>query len=139
MSIVLEKLVKPAENLYGRIIRVWVLVFPFFAIVDPEDLHTVLSSGKHTEKIFFYKLLHNFLGNGLITSSGNWTKKLEIPSKNKDMSRLFFIVIQKLKNGICIVASFNQHFMRILWKHFWARLSMQQMFLFNASKMDLAN
>lgn len=68
--IVLKKYVKPAESLYGRLIRVWVLLFPFFAITDPEDLQMVLSSRKHTEKIFVYKLLHNFLGNGLITSSG---------------------------------------------------------------------
>lgn len=67
---VLEKYVKPAEFLYGRVIRVWVLIFPFFAVLHPEDLQTILSSRKHTEKIFFYKLLHNFLGNGLITSSG---------------------------------------------------------------------
>lgn len=68
--LVLEKMVRPAEQLYGTIVRVWVLIFPFFAILDPEDLQIILSSGKHTEKIFFYKLLHNFLGNGLITSSG---------------------------------------------------------------------
>lgn len=68
--LVLEKMVRPAEELYGTIVRVWVLIFPFFAILNPEDLQIILSSGKHTEKIFFYKLLHNFLGNGLITSSG---------------------------------------------------------------------
>lgn len=71
---VLEKYVKSAELLYGRLIRVWVLIFPFFAVIHPEDLQTVLSSRKHTEKIFFYKLLHNFLGNGLITSSGEKLK-----------------------------------------------------------------
>lgn len=77
MRAVLENIVKPAVDLYGHIVRVWVLIFPFFAIMDPEDLQIVLSSGKHTEKIFFYKLLHNFLGNGLITSSGNrtWIEK----------------------------------------------------------------
>jgi hypothetical protein len=31
----------------------------------------VLSSNEHTEKVHFYKLLHNFLGQGLITSGGN--------------------------------------------------------------------
>lgn len=66
----LQTVVKPAEELYGTIVRVWVLIFPFFAVISPEDLQIILSSGKHTEKIFFYKLLHNFLGNGLITSSG---------------------------------------------------------------------
>lgn len=76
---VLTKYVKTAEMLYGRVVRVWVLIFPFFAITNPEDLQTVLSSKKHTEKIFFYKLLHNFLGNGLITSSGKKkTKKLKV-------------------------------------------------------------
>lgn len=73
LLIVLEKVVKPAEELYGNIVRVWVLIFPFFAVISPEDLQPILSSGKHTEKIFFYKLLHNFLGNGLITSSGKTT------------------------------------------------------------------
>lgn len=72
--LVLEKYVQSASILYGRLIRVWVLIFPFFAITHPEDLQTVLSSRKHTEKIFFYKLLHNFLGNGLITSSGEKLK-----------------------------------------------------------------
>lgn len=38
--------------------------------MDPEHLQTILGSQKHTEKSFFYKLLHNFLGDGLITSSG---------------------------------------------------------------------
>lgn len=37
---------------------------------DPEHLQIILGSQKHTEKSFFYKLLHNFLGEGLITSSG---------------------------------------------------------------------
>jgi cytochrome P450 family 4 len=32
----------------------------------------ILSSNENTEKVFLYKLLHNFLGEGLITSSGNW-------------------------------------------------------------------
>lgn len=66
----LEKTVSCASHLYGRIIRVWVLFFPYFAVTYPEDLQLVLSSRKHTEKVFFYKMLHNFLGNGLITSSG---------------------------------------------------------------------
>jgi cytochrome P450 family 4 len=39
-------------------------------VFDPEHLQTILGSQKHTEKSFVYKLLHNFLGNGLITSSG---------------------------------------------------------------------
>lgn len=102
---VLEKYVKPAEFLYDRVIRVWVLIFPFFAVTHPEDLQTILSSRKHTEKIFFYKLLHNFLGNGLITSSGicysacifdvplphslsDWVQCNHLRQKRKQKSRL---------------------------------------------------
>lgn len=59
-----------ASTLYGSLIRVWVAVFPFFVVLEPHDLQTVLSSKKHTDKAFFYGLMHNFLGNGLITSSG---------------------------------------------------------------------
>lgn len=57
--------------MYGPILRVWMSIFPFFVVIEPEYLQTILGSQKHTEKAFFYKLLHNFLGDGLITSSGN--------------------------------------------------------------------
>lgn len=35
--------------------------------LEPEDIQQVLSNTKHTRKVFFYKLLDNFLGKGLIT------------------------------------------------------------------------
>lgn len=72
-STVLEKF-KTVKCSYGRVFRFWALTIPYFVITHPEDLQTVLSSQKHTKKVFFYKLLHNFLGNGLITSSGKLTK-----------------------------------------------------------------
>ncbi|CAK9828885.1 Probable cytochrome P450 4aa1 [Anthophora retusa] len=52
---------------YGRIIRIWLTGLPYVMLVEPEDIQVVLSSMKHTRKIFFYKLLDNFLGKGLIT------------------------------------------------------------------------
>lgn len=56
------------ENLkYGRLVRIWLTGLPYVIIVEPEDIQTVLSSRKHTRKVFFYKLLDNFLGKGLIT------------------------------------------------------------------------
>lgn len=60
-----------AFNLYGPLVRLWVLLFPFFMVLEPHDLQTILSSKKHTNKVFFYRLMHNFLGNGLITNNGN--------------------------------------------------------------------
>lgn len=59
-----------AYKLYGSLVRIWVILFPFFAVLQPEDLQVILSSKKHTNKVFFYRLMHNFLGDGLITSSG---------------------------------------------------------------------
>lgn len=60
---------------FGPVVRLWFGVFPFFVVFDPEHLQTILGSKKHTEKSFFYKLLHNFLGKGLITSSGEkWSR-----------------------------------------------------------------
>lgn len=66
----LAKRVATAFGLYGPLIRIWVLLFPFFAVLQPDDLQVILSSKKHTEKVFIYRLMYNFLGKGLITSSG---------------------------------------------------------------------
>jgi len=37
-----------------------------------ELLQVILASQENTEKLFLYRLLHNFLGKGLITSSGKF-------------------------------------------------------------------
>ncbi|KAL7737593.1 hypothetical protein ACLKA6_007707 [Drosophila palustris] len=81
-----------AINLYGSIVRIWVLLFPFFLVLQPEDLQVILSSKKHTNKVFFYKLMHNFLGNGLITSSGlRWSthRKLIQPAFHLNLLEQF--------------------------------------------------
>ncbi|XP_068144688.1 probable cytochrome P450 4aa1 [Drosophila tropicalis] len=67
----MRKRAAKAFDLYGSLIRIWVLLFPFFVVLQPEDLQVILSSKKHTNKVFFYRLMHNFLGDGLITSSGS--------------------------------------------------------------------
>lgn len=134
---VLEKYVKPAEFLYGRLIRVWVLIFPFFAVIQPEDLQTVLSSRKHTEKIFFYRLLHNFLGNGLITSSGNFTfnhmdflfptikilfvsargLQLNLQLKKKN-PRLFKKIIKKIESSLFVRSMLRCWYRKNMWSKF---------------------
>lgn len=58
-------------NDYGPIFRVWLGIFPTFVMTDPEHLQKILGSSKHVDKTFIYSLLHNFLGDGLITSSGD--------------------------------------------------------------------
>uniref|UniRef100_A0AAG5CRB4 Cytochrome P450 n=1 Tax=Anopheles atroparvus TaxID=41427 RepID=A0AAG5CRB4_ANOAO len=74
-----------AYKKYGPLARVWLCALPMFVVLDPNDLKVILSSKKHTDKSVFYKLLHNFLGRGLITSSGHkWSshRKLIQPSFN---------------------------------------------------------
>uniref|UniRef100_A0A1A9W2D7 Cytochrome P450 n=1 Tax=Glossina brevipalpis TaxID=37001 RepID=A0A1A9W2D7_9MUSC len=68
--LVMRNYVSNAFSLYGPLIRVWVLLFPFFVVLQPDDLQLILASKKHTNKTFFYRLMHNFLGNGLITRNG---------------------------------------------------------------------
>lgn len=56
---------------YGRIFRIWLMFLPYVVLVEPEDIQVVLSSIKHTRKIWFYKLLNNFIGKGLISLGVN--------------------------------------------------------------------
>ena len=60
---------------YGTLIRAWVSFLPVFLPMEPEYIQSVLSSHKHTDKIFAYRFMHNFLGKGLITNSGEkWSQ-----------------------------------------------------------------
>lgn len=60
-----------AYERYGPIARIWLTLLPTFVILEPEHIQAVLSSSKHTGKLFVYRFMHNFLGKGLITSSGD--------------------------------------------------------------------
>ncbi|XP_016906505.1 probable cytochrome P450 4aa1 isoform X2 [Apis cerana] len=55
------------SQMYGRIVRIWLTIFPYVMFLEPEDIQLILNNAKHTQKVFFYKLLDNFLGKGLIT------------------------------------------------------------------------
>lgn len=62
---------KVAFDKYGPIPRIWITILPSFLLLEPEHIQTVLSSKKHTDKLFVYRFMHNFLGKGLITNSGD--------------------------------------------------------------------
>ncbi|XP_071579225.1 cytochrome P450 4aa1-like [Temnothorax nylanderi] len=62
----MQRMTNEAQS-YGRVFRIWLTLLPYVVLVEPKDIQMVLSSMKHTRKIFFYKLLDNFLGKGLIT------------------------------------------------------------------------
>ncbi|XP_044766651.1 probable cytochrome P450 4aa1 isoform X3 [Coccinella septempunctata] len=59
-----------AHKLFGPIFRSWISIVPFFFVTDPAHLQTLLSNGRLTKKNMFYTLLHNFIGEGLITNNG---------------------------------------------------------------------
>ncbi|XP_012254155.2 probable cytochrome P450 4aa1 isoform X2 [Athalia rosae] len=62
-----------AYNQYGPIFRIWMTAFPAVVLFEPADIQVVLSSSKHLKKTFIYRMLHNFIGDGLITSeSDRW-------------------------------------------------------------------
>ncbi|XP_063235354.1 probable cytochrome P450 4aa1 isoform X2 [Bacillus rossius redtenbacheri] len=62
---------KNVYQTFGPLVKIWFTIFPAVLVVTPEYIQPILSSNKHTEKNLFYKLLHSFLGDGLITSSGD--------------------------------------------------------------------
>ena len=66
----LQKYFSTVEEMYGRVFRGWASIIPVFVVTHPDDLKIVLSSRKHTEKMYHYKFMRYFLGNGLITNSG---------------------------------------------------------------------
>lgn len=57
---------------YGGVFRAWLTFVPIILIVEPKDMQVVLGSSKQTEKNFLYSLMHNFIGEGLITNSGKY-------------------------------------------------------------------
>ncbi|CAH0547446.1 unnamed protein product [Brassicogethes aeneus] len=59
------------SQLYGRISCGWAYIIPFIFLYEPEHLQEILSNSKRSEKNLLYKILHNFLGIGLITENGH--------------------------------------------------------------------
>ncbi|KAE8752498.1 Cytochrome P450 CYP4 [Frankliniella occidentalis] len=55
---------------YGDIFKIWLGNVPFVILTKPEDLEILLSSNKHIEKAELYALLHPWIGEGLLTSTG---------------------------------------------------------------------
>lgn len=55
---------------YGRIFRIWISVIPAVFVIDPKDVQAILGSSKQKDKNFIYSLMHNFIGEGLISNNG---------------------------------------------------------------------
>ncbi|XP_066250521.1 probable cytochrome P450 4aa1 [Euwallacea similis] len=73
-----DALVKIATNisqLYAPLCRTWMFFLPIIIVYEPEDLKAILSNTKVSDKNFFYSVMHTFIGDGLITSTGSkWRK-----------------------------------------------------------------
>ncbi|KAL6418334.1 hypothetical protein ACFW04_012208 [Cataglyphis niger] len=71
-----------AGNLFDKyypIFKVWSCFMYFVCIRHPDDMEIILSSTKHIEKGYVYKLLHPWLGTGLLTSTGTkWHARRKI-------------------------------------------------------------
>ncbi|KAL6418335.1 hypothetical protein ACFW04_012208 [Cataglyphis niger] len=64
---------------YYPIFKVWSCFMYFVCIRHPDDMEIILSSTKHIEKGYVYKLLHPWLGTGLLTSTGTkWHARRKI-------------------------------------------------------------
>ncbi|KAJ9577305.1 hypothetical protein L9F63_006144, partial [Diploptera punctata] len=55
---------------YGTIFRTWIGKLPQVHIKRPEDVEVILRSSEHIDKSFIYNALHEWLGTGLLTSTG---------------------------------------------------------------------
>ncbi|KAL6419108.1 hypothetical protein ACFW04_011568 [Cataglyphis niger] len=64
---------------YYPIFKLWSCFMYFVFIRHPDDMEIILSSTKHIEKGYVYKLLHPWLGTGLLTSTGTkWHARRKI-------------------------------------------------------------
>ncbi|XP_056636244.1 uncharacterized protein LOC130444880 [Diorhabda sublineata] len=52
------------------IYRMWTLDIPIVGILNPEDIELIINNPKHNTKSYVYELIHEWLGTGLLTSSG---------------------------------------------------------------------
>ncbi|XP_056637469.1 probable cytochrome P450 4aa1 [Diorhabda sublineata] len=71
----MEQLGNTAYQRYGSYFRVWFAFLPTVFIYEPKHVKLILATNKNNQKSFVYKALHNFLGEGLITSNGHKWKK----------------------------------------------------------------
>ncbi|CAG9864835.1 unnamed protein product [Phyllotreta striolata] len=61
------------------IYKLWSLNVGMVHVFNPDDMELILSNSKYNQKSFFYSLLHDWLGTGLLTSSGEkWHRRRKI-------------------------------------------------------------
>ncbi|XP_025160850.1 cytochrome P450 4C1 isoform X2 [Harpegnathos saltator] len=88
--------------------KFWILTIPNVLIYHPDDVQKVLSGMEHTVKGYEYKLLHPWLGDGLVISQGaKWHKRRKILTPAFHFSVLKEFVKTFIEEGNRVVKSFN--------------------------------
>ncbi|KAM7350274.1 uncharacterized protein ACRADG_008889 [Cochliomyia hominivorax] len=73
------KFIVKNKQKYGKLYRVWILQQLAVFSSDPEDVEVILSSPQHITKNNLYELLHEWLGTGLLMSTGKkWHQRRKI-------------------------------------------------------------
>uniref|UniRef100_UPI00398EFA97 cytochrome P450 4V2-like isoform X1 n=2 Tax=Pristiophorus japonicus TaxID=55135 RepID=UPI00398EFA97 len=83
------------------LMKLWLGPLPFIVLFHAETVEMVLSSSKHLDKSYAYKFLHPWLGNGLLTSTGNkWRarRKLITPTFHFTILMEFLEVMNEQTN-----------------------------------------
>ncbi|XP_014486912.1 PREDICTED: cytochrome P450 4C1-like [Dinoponera quadriceps] len=90
------------------ICRYWIFTIPNVSITDPDDVEKILNNTKHNVKGYNYRLLHPWLGDGLLTSKGTkWQKRRKILTPAFHFSILKQFVEVLIKEGNNAAKSFN--------------------------------
>ncbi|XP_063920301.1 probable cytochrome P450 4aa1 isoform X1 [Zophobas morio] len=89
----MEAIAIKMPELYSPVMRIWISMIPFFLVYEPKHLQIVLGSNKYSTKNMLYSLLHNFIGDGLITNTGEkWKlhRKLIQPYFHINVLKVYF-------------------------------------------------
>ncbi|XP_055372835.1 cytochrome P450 4e2-like [Condylostylus longicornis] len=83
---------------YGNIFRVWIGIIPIIVLTGAKDVEKILASNTIITKSIIYDLFYDWLGDGLLTSTGTkWFKhrKIITPSFHFKILNEFYETIRK--------------------------------------------
>ncbi|XP_017761217.1 PREDICTED: cytochrome P450 4c3-like [Eufriesea mexicana] len=86
-----KKMIKWGKEL-GDMYLIWVGMRPFIFLYKAEAIQPLLSSSVHIDKSLEYQYLHSWLGNGLVTSSGekwHFHRKLLTPTFHSGLLEVY--------------------------------------------------
>ncbi|CAB3361808.1 Hypothetical predicted protein [Cloeon dipterum] len=95
------RLLKDCAREYGEMFVIWVGLRPFVFVQSAEACQPLLNSSQHIDKSYEYRFLNDWVGTGLITSSGSkWhnRRKLLTPSFHNKVMEDFALTSQTSVN-----------------------------------------